>query len=119
MTSTALYTAFLPILRMAGRWLIRRLVSFGVPKVIAFLEMRIATFVRRQKNARTRRRKQWLGFRIKWRHKVLVWLDHSKSVLKTHMVNNLEKLYDNGLERIPWDTRGERYSSWLKDRRAA
>jgi hypothetical protein len=114
MTATALYSAFLPILRLAGRWLIRRAVKWGIPKLITFIECRIDVIETKLSRARTHRRKRWLRWRIEWRRTVLVWLKRYRAKLQARMVRTLNKYYDKGLERLPWDAVGERYSDWRK-----
>lgn len=112
MSNLALYKAFLPILRAAGRWLIRRLVRWGLPRVIMFLECRIDTISDRRKRARSKRRKRWLLWRMTWRHKLIMWLQKHSLMLTKRVIGGLENAYDKGIERIPWDKVGERFRTW-------
>ena len=101
-------------MRKAGRWLIRRLVKWGLPRLISFMRCRIDTFMDRYDKARTKRRKAWLGWRIKWRRRVIRWLVSHKAKLKRKVIRALDSAYDEGLERIPWDAVGERYGTWIR-----
>lgn len=115
MNAATLYPLFLPTLRRAGRWLIRRLVKWGLPRVIDFLEMRIDTFIDRRKRAHSHRRRNYLTFRITWRRTVLRWLKRYKTKLTAKLIKGLNKLYDKGLERIPWDAANDSsYGSWVR-----
>jgi len=112
MTTAALQSIFLPILRKAGRWLIWRLVRWGTVKVITFIGCRIDVFRDRLKRAKTKRRKAWLRWRISWRRKILRWLLEHRSVLTSKAVKALDRGIDETNEWIPWDAVGERYRTW-------
>ena len=116
MSEAALLRAFIPILRAAGRWLIRRLVEWGLPRLVVFIECRIDGFKGRLKRAKTKRRKAWLRWRISWRRRVLRWLGEQKAKLTAKAIAALDRGVDATAERIPWDTVGERYRSWLRKR---
>lgn len=98
----------------AGRWLIRRLVKWGIRKLIGFVEARIDTFVWRLKKARSKRRKRWLRWRIRWRVKLLAWLCKRRARLTRAASRRLEKQWDKLGKRVPWDVLGERYETWKR-----
>ncbi len=114
MSVTALQAAFLPLLRRAGRWLIKRLVRWGLPKLIHFIECRIDTFQDRLGRARTKRRKAWLRWRISWRRKVLRWLREHQRQLTVKAIRALDRGVDAAARRIPWDAVGERFPAWAR-----
>ena len=114
MSSTGLAAAFLPVLTNAGRWLIRRMVQWGLPRLIVFTECRIDTFRDRLKRAKTARRKAWLRWRISWRCKVLRWLEKHKAQLTAKAIKVLDRGIDAAAKRIPWDAVGERYTDWVR-----
>ncbi len=98
----------------AGRWLIRRLVKWGIRKLIGFVEARIDTFYRRLGKARSKRRKRWLKWRITWRLWILCWLKNHRARLTRAASRRLEKQWDKLGERVPWDVLGERYETWKR-----
>lgn len=98
----------------AGRWLIRRLVKWGIRKLIGFVEARIDTFEYRLGRARSKRRKRWLRWKIAWRVKLLVWLKKRRCRLTKRASRTLEKQWDKLGERVPWDVLGERYATWVR-----
>ena len=114
MSAAALQKAFMPILRTAGMWLIRRLVKWGLPRLMMFIECRIDTFQDRLKTARTKRRRAWLRWRISWRRKVLRWLESHKKQLTARAIKLLDRGVGTIAQRIPWDAVGERYVTWVR-----
>lgn len=126
MTTAAIYAALLPQVNTAGQWLIRRLVRWGVPRVIAFLEMRIDTLAdrrarlsKRKAGKKTRGRKArlaWLAWRVGWRRKLLGWLKSMKSKLTARLLKAAEKTYEKAWDRIPWNSVGERFETWTRRR---
>ena len=102
------------VVAKAGRWLIRRLVKWGIRKLIGFVEARIDTFRRRLGRARSKRRKRWFRWRISWRVKLLVWLKKRRARWTCAASKRLEKQWDKLGERVPWDVLGERYETWKR-----
>lgn len=94
----------------AGRWFVRRLIRWRYAKLVLFIECRIDTFTDRIGRARSKARKRWLRWRIRWRRRLLAFLKRNRRKLTDHAV----KATDKAIRKLPWDVAGERFETWKR-----
>jgi hypothetical protein len=116
MTTAAIVAGLWPtcrrILLLVGRWLIRRISTKGVERVVHFMELRIETFEGRRERARSERRKKWLAARIgRWR-KALDWVQKQARARLERAAKALDELAEK--EALGWDARDESYDRWAR-----
>jgi hypothetical protein len=100
------------ILLLVGRWLIRRISTKGVDRVVHFMELRIETFVGRLARARSVRRKTWLKRRIvRWR-KALAWVTKQVRARLEKAARALDELAEQ--QGLAWDAPDEVYERWAR-----
>ncbi len=127
---TAIARLILPILRWCGRWLIRRSIKRGVPAILRRIAGRIDEFedrvdewIARRGKAKTvtrarqcERRIRWLKFRIRWRVRVVQFLEKYRARLTRKALEIADGQFDRLDERLPdWAPR----DSWDQWRKAA
>lgn len=111
-TAKALWKTLLPHLRKLGRWLLRRLETKGVKKLLAFMELRIDTFADRVERTKSGRRKRWLRGRIKRWTAAMKWLTKHAKKLLSRVTKALAKKADP--KTLEWDAPGESYTRWKR-----
>jgi hypothetical protein len=113
-----------PWLNTAGRWLIRRLVQWGVPRLIAFIECRVDVLADRRKHLAKRKagkgtaarklRLRWLAYRVRWRVRLVEWLKKNHAKLGAKIVKAANDMFYEQTQRIPWDAAAERFAGWRR-----
>lgn len=125
---TAIARLLLPILRLAGRWLIRRVIRHGAKRILARIEARIEEFHDRildlrddRRRAKTKawtrrcdRRIRWLQFRIRWRTRVVQFIARHQGKLTTESLRLADQQYDRLSERIPERPPRDAWDAWRK-----
>jgi peptidoglycan/xylan/chitin deacetylase (PgdA/CDA1 family) len=117
MTTAAIVAGLWPackrVLLLVGRWLIRRISTQGVERVVHFMELRIETFEGRRERARSDRRKAWLTARIgRWR-KALGWVRKQVRAHLERAAKALDELAEK--EALGWDAPDESYDRWARN----
>ncbi len=110
MTYAALLKGITPFLRSVGRWILKRLSSKGVMKLIGYMDGKIDEFIERRKRARAPRRKRWLAGRIKRWSAALKWLEANAARLTGKAVEAIDKAAGAAIERIPLRAASDRFA---------